>query len=607
MPATQPKAVMSDPLTGFYDPSKIGSYGDVAASHIQPDVKPIANVAAGYTGTPTATPASVPSMSDIGLNDPFSGNQGSGDFYGPGQPVADQASNPDPLASGLDPTAGPGGLSPGATATAAGPAAVGGSNFWDDFINGITGGQGIGSSLGSMAPYLADFALAQKYASKQQSETNKTIQPLFTQAQQYLDAATKDLKLYESGTVNPAQQKMIDQYSVSQKAQVAQQLQSAGITDSGALNSAYQQIDDNAMVMKQNFVQQSLSNALNLEQAGMQPLLIAIQDKLLSDTDISKTMMELTGTLAQAWAYQQGQAARGGGGGSATAGGAAGGAGSSLVKQGENWVKGKVNDWLGGSSSGAGGFGSAAEIGGASADTIGAGSLVPEGFSNNIGTMMYDAGTNMADIFGGGAAAAEGAAGAGVLADVAGVSGADIAGLYGGMGITEASLGAEGAAAAGGASSAMSGLAVAAPYAAAAVAAAIAVDKIGNHYNWFGGNDPSKITGYNLPSGAMNWKAPNGDNIVASPISKSGAQLAMQVNQGKSPGDPVLYPKGGNAKTGVGGWVLSGFRRGDDKTLKNQATGQTIQVGDAEFQKIFGMDAGQFDAMYQMITSSYKQ
>lgn len=413
MATTSPRAVMQDPLQGFYDPSNIGSYEKTAASQIQPDVKPIANVAGSYGGAPTPTPGSVPSPIDSGLPaDPFSSQPTPGypvqDLNGTGQPM--------PTGVGTEPgSAGFGGLSPGATATAATAANTGGQSWWDQFINGLTGGHGIAGELGAMAPYLADFALAQKYADKQQSETNKTIQPLFTQATQYLDAATKDLKLYESGTVNPAQQKMIDAYSVSQKAQVAQQLQTAGISDSGALNSAYQQIDNNAMMMKQNFVQQSLSNAINLEQAGMQPLMIAIQDKLLSDTEISRTMMELTGTLAQAWAYQQGQEARGGVDqyGKAGAAGVTGG----LVKDATKYAEGKVKDWIGGSATG-----SAADAMGAAGLTDLSGSAA----ADMAALTGVDMGITPASLAGGGGAAAAG--GAGLLpGSVAGANMADTA------------------------------------------------------------------------------------------------------------------------------------------------------------------------------------
>jgi hypothetical protein len=149
--------------------------------------------------------------------------------------------------------------------------------------------------------------------------------------------------------------------------------------------------------------------------------------------------------------------------------------------------------------------------------------------------------------------------------------------------------------------------AAAAPYAAAA-AAAYGMYKVADHYNWMGNNNPSRIGATNVPVGAQQWTGTNGkDNIIGVPAPAGGAMLAMQVNHGKAPGDPVLYPAGGNAKTGVGGWELKGFRTGKDDVLTNQKTGQTMSINDPKFAATFGMSSTDFKNMYLRATSSYAQ
>jgi hypothetical protein len=251
----------------------------------------------------------------------------------PSAPSVSVPSTPGPFSS-FDPTLG-GTVPPDTISTPAAPGAApaASTSGWQQFLSGLGSGlfggtnlgtlSGLGSALGTAIPYAGVAGYAQNAANKQQQANTQTIQPLITQANTMLDAANKQLGLFQSGTLSPGQQAQIDAYAASQKSAIAQRMASQGITDSSATDTAYQQIDNNALIMKSNFVQQSLSNALNLDAAGMTPLMTAIQDKLISDTQISDTMMQLMGTLAAAWAYQTGQAARGQGGGQGGTGGGA--------------------------------------------------------------------------------------------------------------------------------------------------------------------------------------------------------------------------------------------------------------------------------------------
>lgn len=149
---------------------------------------------------------------------------------------------------------------------------------------------------------------------------------------------------YSSGALNPGDQAALDAQVTSQKAQVAQQMAAQGITDSSAINSAYQQIDNNALIQRQTLmnnylstgetaynswattteagqqlqlegkqyvassIQQNLTNALSLDQAGMGPLEDAINATIQSNTQISNTMTQLMASLAAAWSYQTAKA-----------------------------------------------------------------------------------------------------------------------------------------------------------------------------------------------------------------------------------------------------------------------------------------------------------
>lgn len=401
----------SDALTGFYDPSKIGTYGNPQGDSLFPSGQPTQfNITHPQGGIDysSATPGSG-GQSGFDPNVNFGALQ---PFYSPGQPV-DTSVTPaaaTPTTPGAPAAAG---TTPGAAVT---PAT---GNWWDSILNGITGGGDLGKELGGMAPYLADYALAQKQADRAQAQNQKTIQPLYDQASKYLDAAGKELGLYESGTITPAQQILLDQNAAGQKASLAQYYASNGISDSSMMQQGMQQIDNSTVVMKQGFVDDSLKKALALEGAGMYPLMTAVQDKLISDTNLSQTMMQLMGTLAQAWAYQTANegGSGGGGGGSAAASGGVGGGVGSLVNKGINYVKDKVSSLFGGGAApvGADGASVLTDLGApATSDLYGL-----SGIGSDLG------------LSGGGAAAAAGApaaAGSGLLpGSIAGANMADTA------------------------------------------------------------------------------------------------------------------------------------------------------------------------------------
>lgn len=237
-------------------------------------------------------------------------------------------------------------------------------------------------------------------------------QTLLTSATPFQDISSTLLKQYQSGTLQQADQQALDQQITNQKQRVAQQLSNAGITDSTALNNAYQQIDQWAGQQRQsilngylstgnqeynqwmtstqagqqlqlesktyvaNSVQQHLTNALALDEAGMQPLGQAITATLASDTQISTSMTQLMASLASAWAYQQAQASGAGGAGTAGAGGAGGAAGAAgTVGKAVNAIKGLMG---GGTPAAAGaiptGLGAGGALGaGAAADALAAG------------------------------------------------------------------------------------------------------------------------------------------------------------------------------------------------------------------------------------------
>jgi hypothetical protein len=178
---------------------------------------------------------------------------------------------------------------------------------------------------------------------------------------------------YNSGTLKAGDQAALDAQVASQKQQVAQQLSSAGITDSTILAAQYQNIDNNALIQKQTILngyfdtgnsaynswltatndgkaaitaaqtyastslQTYLQNSMSEANIGMGEVNTAIQTQMTTDAAYAAQVSTLMGTLATAYAKQIAGKAAGGSSGSAgstaanaakaAAGGAAGGGG----------------------------------------------------------------------------------------------------------------------------------------------------------------------------------------------------------------------------------------------------------------------------------------
>jgi len=154
---------------------------------------------------------------------------------------------------------------------------------------------------------------------------------------------------YQNGTLPAWQQTQLDQQVAAQKQQVKQSLASQGITDSSVLDAQMQQIDAQAAITKgqlnqQNFatgnqaydtwlnsttqgqqlqqqglqyaaqsLQQDFANALGADSLGGQDVQAAIQLAVQSDTQLAEMMTQFMGSLATAYAIQQGGTSGAGG------------------------------------------------------------------------------------------------------------------------------------------------------------------------------------------------------------------------------------------------------------------------------------------------------
>jgi hypothetical protein len=212
---------------------------------------------------------------------------------------------------------------------------------------------------------------------------------------------------YQSGTLPAADQLQLDNQVKSQKQQVAQQLASAGITDSTILAGQNAQIDNQAMITKQQlldarfatgnvaydqwltattqgqalqaeaakFAATSLDNmltqSLSLSAEGMAPIMQSIQLAIQSNAALSQQVNQLMGNLASSYAYSAT-----GGKPPGTAGGGTVGALTALGS-----AAGKA---LGGGGTSGGGSSSAA--GGSSTSA-----LDPNYFNASTQTPQYDA------------------------------------------------------------------------------------------------------------------------------------------------------------------------------------------------------------------------
>lgn len=252
----------------------------------------------------------------------------------------------------------------------------------------------LGQGVGSIAPYAAIGAIGLEQAkagqaadAKYSQQQQQLAQPALDQSKKLLgdynagiisptDRAVSDTEVaqgqqtiqsaqglsdiaqtafanYNSGKLNAGDQAALDQQIAAAKQQVAQQLSSAGITDSTIMAAQYQQIDNNALIQKQNMLnsyfntgnaaynswltataqgqatiqrgmefastslQNELINSMNEANIGIGEVNSAIQTQMTTDANYAAQVSQLMGVLATAYARQvAGQAAAAGGGGS---------------------------------------------------------------------------------------------------------------------------------------------------------------------------------------------------------------------------------------------------------------------------------------------------
>jgi hypothetical protein len=266
--------------------------------------------------------------------------------------------------------------------TATPPAASSGSSLLGSIGSGIAsslGGSSLGGTLGQIAPYAAVGALGtaqakqglasdKAYSDRLQqlgqpmvdqsnkmlsNYNNSTLNPqdqaLLTNAQNLAtqitsnsaglsDIAKTAFSNYSSGKLTPGDQAALDQQIADQKQQVAQQLASAGITDSTILAGQYAQIDNQALILKQNLLnaqfatgvtaydnyltgtqagqnmlaqatttadvtlQGELNSAISSFGAGAQVITDGIKTAMQTDANYSAQISQLYGTLAAAYA-----------------------------------------------------------------------------------------------------------------------------------------------------------------------------------------------------------------------------------------------------------------------------------------------------------------
>jgi hypothetical protein len=192
---------------------------------------------------------------------------------------------------------------------------------------------------------------------------------------------------YQAGQLQPAQQAQLDQQTASEKQQVAQQLASAGITDSTILQAQYNQIDTNALITKQNMinsnfatgvqaydqwltsttqgqqtiqqgmeyasssVEQELQDSMSEAGIGIGEMNTAITTQMQTDQEYANQVSQLYGTLAAAYAKQvAGQRSGGGSTSIVNPGGGASGSGMSTAGGGALNSDGSLTTGAGGST-----------------------------------------------------------------------------------------------------------------------------------------------------------------------------------------------------------------------------------------------------------------
>lgn len=267
----------------------------------------------------------------------------------------------------------------------------GGSSLLGNLGTGLLSGLGldpnniagsVGSTLGGLGPYAAIGALGLQQANAGRQNDQNYVKQAAALGQPFINQANQGLSQYNAGTLSPTDQKVVDtsqqqgqsiidaanplsqiaqkafnQYAsgqlsaadqltlnnqvAAQKAQVRSQLQSQGITDSTILTAQDQQIDNQALITKQNLLQQQFSlgnqaydswlqsttqgqqtilagqkfastelqqTLLNSFQAagiGDAAIMSSIQMAMQTDAQYAEQVSQLMGTLASAYAYQQ--------------------------------------------------------------------------------------------------------------------------------------------------------------------------------------------------------------------------------------------------------------------------------------------------------------
>lgn len=258
-------------------------------------------------------------------------------------------------------------------------------------LSGLTGNTGLGglAALGADAA-IAGYGLSTASGAQQQTQNqaNQILGPsnallsagqsqlaqfqsntLTPQQQSYVNFSTEEgqniiqsggalqqiaqqsLGDYASGNLNPGDQQALDASVAAQKQQVAQQMANSGMVDSSVLSAYNQQIDNQALITKQNMLnnyfttgnqaynswltstqqgsaliasgaqfaqsafQDMMNNALGLEGAGMTGLTTAIGLIINSDTAIQGQVSQLMSNLAAAYSYQVSGGGAGGKGG----------------------------------------------------------------------------------------------------------------------------------------------------------------------------------------------------------------------------------------------------------------------------------------------------
>jgi len=469
----------------------------------------------------------------------------------------------------------------------------------------------LNSPLGSLAELGGLYAIISGQANNTQQQNNALAQQISNIGQPSLTAGTQELGAYTSGNLTAPFQgqanaalDQIQKNATSQEQQVAQMLaNSGGQNQQSAQISQTSQIEQQKQLADQTAVSNAfiaeLNSSLQLTATGGGYVQSGIMQEIQSNTALQQQLSSLMGDLAKAYAQQTASSGTGTG---AAAGGALSSITSLLGKAGSAIGSG-VSSLLGGAGSAAGAVGSGlvagaapTAIGGITGDALG----------------LSAAGAGVAGLAGAAPAAVDLAA----VTDIGTSIGASAGGLGGAAG---ADAGAAGAGAAGGGIGLAGALGIGA-------AGALAVDLLGNQFNWFGNNSASSVTNktLNVPSVApagnsvavpqgsvVQWQGTGSSGRIIG-TAQGGTTLAMQATYGHDPGAPVIYPPGGNAYTGTGGYVLNGFHKGAGQNLStatftNQQTGKTVAVSDPQFQQLTGITPQQLSQMYQMLTSQYKQ